>query len=602
MCQPARHMALRHCKNTAPSKADGSLLNALPRAIPGAVTAMIRFLNSVFMKRIILSLTLFIAGFGLLSFVDSYFELSKNLDLFSSVYREVTLNYVDETDPADLVKTGIDAMLSSLDPYTNFIAESDIEDFRFMTTHEYGGIGALIGSHNGQIVITEPYEKSPADKAGLKAGDIVLEVAGEKAEGKSSGQLSDMLRGAVGTSVALRVLRQATGAELELNIVRDNIKLDDVPFYTLLPDKTGYISLNGFTESASGAVKSAFDDLKSQGMTHLVIDLRGNGGGLLREAVNIVNFFVPQGETVVEVKGRLKEHYSLNKALRNPIDLEIPLAVLIDEGSASASEIVAGTLQDLDRAVVVGRNSFGKGLVQSTQDLSYNSKLKLTIAKYYTPSGRCIQRIDYGHRDERGKASAFPDSLLRTFSTRAGRLVSDGQGIEPDLLVEESSYSDLLGSLLNANLIFAFATEYYYSHPAIAPAREFALTETEYAQFVEFALSREFEYKTAAQEQLNELKNTLTEGQFYAEVNTEFEALSLKLNRDKRNDLMKFKDEVSLVLQSEIASRYYYSKGRLEAYLTHDPDLTKAVEVLHNNAMRASVFDGTCAECRIKKG
>jgi carboxyl-terminal processing protease len=557
-------------------------------------------------KRIKLGIVLFIIAFasiGSMGFVESYFEISKNLDIFCTVYREVNVHYVEETNPGKLIKAGIDAMLADLDPYTNYIPESDIEDYRFMTTHEYGGIGALIGTRDKYVIISEPYENFPADKAGLKAGDVILEVDGVSAIGKNSSQLSDMLRGQNGTAIKVKIRRDATGKEIETSIIREKIKIDDVPYYGMLDQGVGYISLNGFTETASRDVKAAYEDLKKQGMEELILDLRGNGGGLLREAVNIVNLFVKKGETVVEVRGRVKEHYNMNRALNEPVDLQIPLVVLIDEGSASASEIVSGTLQDLDRGVIVGHNSFGKGLVQTTHDLSYNSKLKITIAKYYTPSGRCIQRLDYGgRRDEKGKAVAVADSLISEFKTRNGRLVKDGAGIEPDIQVEDPEYSDLLATLIQENIVFDYATKFYFDHDSIASPEIFHLTDSQYADFVSYALGHDFEYRTSSTEMMKELKTTIQQDAFYEEVKSEYLALASKLERDREVDLEKFQDEIRLMLENEIIGRYYYAKGRIRAYLTYDPEVKKAIEVLNNKTYYTSVLDGNCEECLIKKG
>ncbi|GAB4381683.1 MAG: S41 family peptidase [Salibacteraceae bacterium] len=569
----------------------------------GSGTLKIRFEN---MKNSARNKTL-LAVFGLTialfstAYVDSYFEITKNLDLFASVYKEVNVSYVEEVEPGKLVKTGIDAMLSSLDPYTNYIPEADIEDYRFMTTHEYGGIGALIGQRDKKIMLTEVYENSPAYKAGLRAGDVIVSVDGIEAHGKNSTQLSEMLRGATGTQVTVSVFRPATNASFTTKITRDKIKIEDVPYFGMLDSETGYIALNSFTETASIEVKKAYEKLKQNGMRKLIFDLRGNGGGLLLEAVNIVNFFVPKGESVVEVKGKLKENYKLYKALKQPLDLDVPLTVLIDESSASASEIVAGTLQDLDRAVIVGRPSYGKGLVQSTVDLSYNAKLKITIAKYYTPSGRCIQRIDYGKRDSEGNPLDIPDSLTTTYETRKGREVKDGAGILPDVLVEEDQYSDLLITILNENLVFDFATQYYFKHDSIAPPEEFKLSDAEYDQFVQFVIAHDFEYKTSSAKVMEELKEVIAQDEFMDEVQNEFDALYAKLQRDKKQDLKKFRTEIQRTLENEIISRYYFTQGRIRSYLTFDKTIAEAKKILNNKELYSSVLDGTCDSCLVKK-
>lgn len=568
--------------------------------------ATIRSLNDLNMKVraskwVLVGGTLIIGALST-GFIGSYFEISKNLDIFSSVYREVNVNYVEETNPGKLVKTGIDAMLSSLDPYTNYIAEADIEDYRFMTTHEYGGIGALIGTRHGKVMITEPYENSPAAKAGLEAGDVIKAVGDESAEGKNTSELSTMLKGESGTEVELTIYRETTDETITTTLVREKIKLDDVPYHGMVGDDIGYINLRGFTQTASRDVKKAYADLEGNGMKKLILDLRGNGGGLLHESVNIVNFFIPKGEKVVETKGKLKEHYSLHRALNAPLSLDIPVVVLIDEGSASASEIVSGSLQDLDRAVIIGQNSFGKGLVQTTTNLSYNSMLKMTIAKYYTPSGRCIQRIDYGKRDDQGKAEEIPDSLITTYQTKNGRIVKDGAGITPDIRVEIEEYRDLLATLLQENIIFDFATAYYFEHDSIESPEEYALSDQEYDAFVDFALQQEFEYETSSTAMMKGLKDVIEADEFWDEVSDQYKGLAQKLERDKRSDMYKFRDEIQIILENEIVGRYYYSKGRIRAFMAHDPEVIKASEVLNNKGYYESVLDGSCEECLTKKG
>ncbi|MCI5058922.1 MAG: S41 family peptidase [Flavobacteriales bacterium] len=511
---------------------------------------------------------------------SSYFEISKNLDIFASLFRELDIYYVDETSPGDLMKTGIDAMLGSLDPYTNYIAESDIEDYRFMTTGQYGGIGSIIRKKGEQIVIAEPYEGSPSLKAGLMAGDIIMEVDGKSAEGKNTSELSKVLKGQPGTEVKLKIKRGEAEPK-EIVVVREEIKVKDVPHFGMLDDKTGYIKLNGFTETASKEVKEAYEDLKENNdLQALVLDLRGNGGGLLREAVNIVNFFVDKGQEVVHTRGKIEAWDRSHKTLNTPLDKEIPLAVLIDGGSASASEIVSGALQDLDRAIVVGNKSFGKGLVQQTRDLSYNAKLKVTVAKYYIPSGRCIQKIDYSHRDSDGDANAIPDSLLKEFKTASGRTVLDGEGITPDVKVERKEGGDILYSLLRNNLIFDYATKYRAEKEEIVKAEEFRLNDTEYQAFIDFVNKDDFDYSLQSKDILKKLEARTKKEKYYASIESELEAIKEKLKPNKSEDMKKFEDEIKELLEQEIISRYYYQRGRVENSLARDSVVLKATDIL----------------------
>ena len=539
---------------------------------------------------------------GSYSFADDYFEISKNLDIFASIFRELNIYYVDETNPGEMMKTGIDAMLGSLDPYTNYYPESDIEDFRFLTTGQYGGIGSLIMRKNDSVIISEPYEGFPAHKAGLMAGDVILEVNGKSATGKTTSEMSKILKGQPNTTVDLLIKRPGTEKPMEKTLVREAIKVDDVPYYGMISEEVGYIKLTGFTETASSEVKKAFKDLQdNKNMKQLVFDLRGNGGGLLKEAVNIVNFFVERGQDIVETKGKLKEWERTHKALNAPLDTDIPIVVLIDGGSASASEIVSGALQDLDRGVLVGQKSFGKGLVQQTRSLSYNSKLKLTVAKYYIPSGRCIQKLDYSHKDNLGRATEVPDSLITEFTTKNGRKVFDGAGISPDISVEARKPAKITGSLVQKTYIFDYATLYRQQNPKVAEAKDFRLSEEDYNGFVAYLEGKDYSYETKSEKLLKDLEKISRSERYFDDISTEYDALKQKMERNKSADLIKFKDEISEILENEIVSRYYFQSGRVEASLAKDPDLAKALEILKDKAMYDSILNGTFVDNTTKE-
>jgi len=520
---------------------------------------------------------------------DNFFEISKNLEIFATLYRELNIFYVDDTQPGELIKTGIDAMLESLDPYTTYITESEIEDFRFMTTGQYGGIGSLIREVDGNIYIAEPYEGFPAQMSGLKAGDKILMIDGNKLNGKTQEDISKLLKGQSGSK--LIVTFERFGEINEVPLTRQEIKIPDVPYYGMLDNEVGYLRLTSFTQTASKEVREAFVKLRDEhGMKKLVFDLRGNGGGLLHEAVNITNFFVPKGQEVVRTKGKIAEWDKTHLALNEPLDMEIPLVILVDQGSASASEIVAGAIQDLDRGVVIGNRTFGKGLVQQTRDLQYNSKLKLTIAKYYIPSGRCIQKLDYAHKTGEGSVEEFPDSLLKTFTTKNGRTVIDGRGIEPDLIMEEREFPHVLGSLLNENLFFKYATLYSSEHPEIVPASKFKLTDVEYQEFVAYLDDKNYLYTTDTEESLEELVETATREKYYELADAEFKALIDKLSVKKNSDLFLFREDIQQILENEIVSRYYFQRGRIESSLFSDDAVAKALEVLNNNGQYASIL------------
>lgn len=549
------------------------------------------------MKKVLHKRTLLILGLalGLLAFKplsDNLFEISKNLSIFSSVYKEIGLNYVDETKPGDLMKTGIDAMLSSLDPYTNYFPESKMEDFKMMTTGEYGGIGTVISKRKEHILITEVYEGFGAHKAGIMAGDKVFKVDGIDANSKTNAEVSELLKGQSGTTVVLSIQRGESEELKEIIITREKVKIPSVPYFGIIEDKIGYIKFTSFTQNSSQEVKKAFDELKSEhNIESLVLDLRGNGGGLLNESVNIVNLFVPKGEKVVETKGRIKESNRVYYTLNNSTDKDIPLVVLVDGRSASASEIVSGSIQDLDRGVVIGETSFGKGLVQQTKDLDYNTKVKFTIAKYYTPSGRCIQKLDYTNKKD-GKAEEVADSLISTFKTKNGREVKDGRGVEPDVKVDAGYYSNLTGSLLAKDVIFNYATNYRQTNEPFSSAKEFRVDETEYQKFVKFALTQEFDYKTATEEYYKELKKIAKKEKYFSDAEVEFEALLKKVTPNKSTDLAKYKEEIIEVLENEIASRYYYQKGRIEVSFKRDPYIQQAVSVLNNSEEYNTILQG----------
>lgn len=543
-------------------------------------------LKSYIVVKIVLLFSIAVMAFS----GPNYFEISKNLEIFSNLYRELSLHYVEEINPGEIMKTGIDAMLESLDPYTTFIPEADIEDYRFMTTGQYGGIGSLIRNNGEEIIIAEPYEGFPADKAGLKPGDVIVEVDGIEISGKSTSEVSDILKGQAGTTLVLKYKRFGDIHEVEM--LREEIKIPNVPYAAMLDDEVGYISLSGFTETASKEVKEAFLDLKKQNMKKLVFDLRGNGGGLLRESVDIVNFFVEKGQEVVSTRGRTEDSERIHRAKNNPLDLDIPVVVLVDGGSASASEIVSGALQDLDRGVVVGKTTFGKGLVQQTRDLEYNSKLKLTVAKYYTPSGRCIQKIDYSKKGDDGRSDAVADSLLGMFYTTGGRKVTDGRGIEPDVKIPDRIFSKISKSLVGKNLVFDYANDYMYKHDSIAPARVFDISDDIYDNFVEFLADKDYDYTTRTERALEELKEVAEEEQYFKYGEEEYEQLMNKLIKDKKGDLRKFREEISEFLKLEIVSRYYYRTGKIAASLDTDEYVQQALEILHSDEQYRAILSG----------
>ena len=515
------------------------------------------------------------------------FEVIKSLELMDQIYENLDLYFVDDVQPGKLSKVAIDAMLKELDPYTVYYAEANIEDYRLMTTGQYGGIGSLIKKADEYVYISEPYEGNPAQKSGLRAGDKILEVDGKTMFNKPSDQVSDALKGPKGTVVKILVERFNEGNKL-IEITRDEIKIPDVPYYGIIKEKVGYISLNSFTQTASEEVKKGIIAMQKEGMEQLILDLRGNGGGLLIEAVKIVNFFVPKDKVVVFTKGRVKEENHVYKTMEEPIALGLPLIVLIDEGSASASEIVAGSLQDLDRAVIIGEQSYGKGLVQRTYDLKYGSKVKITIAKYYTPSGRCVQRLEYYDKESGAKPKEISDSLLRKFKTQNGRDVIDGRGIDPDLAIEKEDLSQFSALLFSKNIFFNYATQYHANKKEIATADKFQLSDDEYALFKTYVLNAKLNYSTAAQNALKKLKLEAEKEGTFDDLKAEYENILVKISPDPAKDLDKYRIEIAEMLENEIVSRYYFQKGRTINSFEHDPAVIKAIQTaMDNNSYNA---------------
>jgi len=540
-------------------------------------------ISSSKIKKSVAAFCLVIAIFIGAAYTPDYFEISKNLDIFYSVYKELNVGYVDGTKPGQLMKTGIDAMLNSLDPYTIYYTENDIEDYRFMTTGEYGGIGATVNDINGKIIIADPYEGFAAYKAGLRAGDQIVGVNNINVEGKKSDDIGNLLKGQAGTPLKLRVIKAGQNTATEVSLNREEIKTKAVPYSGMLPNsETGYIKLIAFTDNCSNEVKEAMVALKAKGYKSLILDLRGNLGGLLLEAVNIVNFFTEKGNEVVFTKGKISEWDKTYLSVNNPIDLQIPLVVLVDENSASASEIVSGALQDLDRAIILGQRTYGKGLVQQTKDLVYNAKIKFTVAKYYIPSGRCVQALDYSNKDEEGRVEKVPDSLITAFKTKKGRIVYDGAGVMPDIKTKEEKFENILITLISKFHIFNYATQYVLNHKEIAPVKDFQLSESEYQDFVAYLKDKDYSYKTKSELELADLKKHAEEEDYFAAIKPEYDALMNKINSDKKDDLMKHKASIKKYLEEEIASRYYFQKGRVEFSLKNDADLKEATTLLSN--------------------
>lgn len=525
---------------------------------------------------------------------ERYFEINKNIDIFNTLLRELDMFYVDSLDLKKTIKVGIDQMLASLDPYTEYFDEEQTKEFATMTTGEYAGIGSGIGYKDGKIIFTEPFEGKPAAKAGIKVGDIILEIDGkdmtqtEKVEGENyartlSNYVSSNLKGEPGTTITVKIQRYGVKKPLLIKITREKIITDAVPYYGIVSPGVGYINLSPtFTDKSAAEVKEAFYNLKKQGITSLIFDIRQNGGGVMEDAIQIVNMFVPKGKVVLSTRGKLKQWDKTYRTTVEPIDKDIPLVVLVNKNSASASEIVAGSLQDMDRAVLIGERTFGKGLVQSPRELPYNSSFKVTTSKYYIPSGRCVQAIDYSHKNADGSAARTPDSLTTVFYTELGRPVRDGGGVTPDIALEEEKVVTISYYLETQYVIFDWVTDWVSKHKTIPSASDFHLSDADYEDFKTFVKSKDFEYDRLSAKNMQQLKEVMEFEGYMKTAESEFKALEAKLKPDLGRDLELFKDNIKQQIESEIVKRYYYQKGEFVVSLRNDKDLKKAIEVLSN--------------------
>jgi carboxyl-terminal processing protease len=519
------------------------------------------------------------------------FEIAKSLDIYNSLLRELNLNYVDEINPGELNESAIKAMLDGLDPYTVFIPESDIENAKFMTTGEYGGIGALIQYDGEWTRISEPYYGWPAQKAGLIAGDVILEVNGVDCKKKNTQQVSELLKGQPNTEVTIKIRRYGEDKPLTKTLTREKVKIDNIPYYKVFDNGVAYLQLSGFTRDAAREMKEKVLEMKnSHQLKGFILDLRGNGGGLMNEAVDIVNLFIPKGKAVVSMKGKAANTNSVHPTMNDPVDLEIPLAVLVDGNSASASEIVAGSLQDYDRAVIIGERTFGKGLVQNIFPLSYNTQVKVTVAHYYIPSGRCIQEIDYSKNRNRdsdtlnSKLSTLnsQDTLGKPFQTLGGRTVYEGHGITPDVKVKRDPYATVTAYLYGKNYIFDYASKYYHEHKTIDSADRFQIDEATYQDFMKFVKDKNFSYTTESEKAIEKLKKTAKDEGYLDKIQPQIDQLEKNFAAEKENDLLSNRKDIEELLRSEIVGRYYYQKGRIIAALNDDPDIKRAFEILLN--------------------
>ncbi len=544
------------------------------------------------MRRVkwIISITVIAVSAFAFTQTERYFEIAKSLDIFATLFKEVNAYYVDDVDPQKLIRKSIDSMLESLDPYTDYIPEDELENFRATTTGQYAGIGALIGVIGNKTIITHPYKGFPANKAGVKVGDEIIAIDGKNVQRKPTAEVSSLLKGPARTEVELKLRRMGKPNDVVIKIKREKITISNLAYAGLVGTNIAYIKLDDFTPGAAKEVSDALSKLKEQGATKLILDLRDNPGGLMHEAINIVNLFIPRDKEVVSTKGKVQEWNKTYNTLNSPIDIEIPIAVLTGEGSASASEIVSGALQDYDRAILVGRKTFGKGLVQTTRQLSYNSQLKVTTAKYYIPSGRCIQALDYAHRNEDGSVNKFPDSLKSEFETKGGRKVYDGNGIDPDITIEDEYMGAVTIALIQDGLIFEFASRYCGEHPVMPDLKLFKLSDTDYNKFLEWIKSQKFSYVTALETSTNQLIEAAKQERYYNEVEAQLSDLRKKIDTNKASDLTRFKKEISQIIEQQIAFHYSLAEGQAAVSLVNDPTVSQAVRLLNDNAQYKSLL------------